>query len=91
MRHAEITWSVVCSVALHSQFDEGARPHCTRTNEDNASPHAIELSPSYFGEAYFKWPSTGLWNEITEHGCTFGVLCNFCRTFIIRPLSRTDV
>ena len=25
--HAEVTWSAVCSVASHSQFDEGARPH----------------------------------------------------------------
>ena len=27
MGHAEITWSTVCLVAPHSQFDEGARPH----------------------------------------------------------------
>ena len=27
MARAEITWSAVCSVALHWKFDEGARPH----------------------------------------------------------------
>ena len=25
--HADSTWSVVCSEAPHSQFNEGARPH----------------------------------------------------------------
>ena len=27
MEHGEITWSAVCMVAPHSQFDEGARPY----------------------------------------------------------------
>ena len=27
VRHCEMTWSAVCSVAPHSQFENGARPH----------------------------------------------------------------
>ena len=30
--HAISTWSAVCSEAPHSQFGEGAKPHCAWTN-----------------------------------------------------------
>ena len=42
--HAVSTWSVVCSEAPHSQFDEGARPHLCMDQWNCPTPVCRRLS-----------------------------------------------
>ena len=42
--HAEITWSVVCSVVPHSQFNKGVSPMCTWTNKNTQHRFGGNLS-----------------------------------------------
>ena len=42
--HAIRTWSAVCSVALHSQFGEGARPHLCMDEWNRPTPVLKRLS-----------------------------------------------
>ena len=44
MRHAIRTWSAVCSVAPHSQFGEGGRPHLCMDERNRPIPILKRLS-----------------------------------------------
>ena len=55
------TWSAVSSEAPHSQFGEGVRLFVHGQMESlNTSPQAIEINPSYSGQAHPNRPGTGL-------------------------------
>ena len=45
-----------------------------RMKTSNASPHAIELNPRCFEQAYSKGPRTGPRNENMKYGYTFSML-----------------
>ena len=87
--HAVSTWSAVCSEAPHSQFGEGARPHlCNGQMESpNTSPQAVELNPSYSGQAHPNRPGTGFGHESTEPESIFTVLRV---PFVICPFRSAD-
>ena len=77
------TWSAVCSIAPHSQFGEGARPHFVRGRMESRSTHpqAIELNPSCLGQAHFNRPDTAYEYESTDTGSTLtGTLCSIYNT-----------
>ena len=84
----EKTWSMVCSVVPHLQFDERVRPHLQMDEKmPNASMQKIELDPRCPGQTHFKGPRTAPGNENMEYGCTFKTLCT---PSIIHSLSHTD-
>ena len=44
MGHCEMMWSAVCSLAPHSQFVRGARPHLYMDEQKRPTPERIRLS-----------------------------------------------
>ena len=48
--HAVSTWSAICSKALHSQFDQGARPHLCMDEWNSLTPVRRRLTQASRGK-----------------------------------------
>ena len=92
MEHVIRTWSAVCLIAPHSQFDEIVQDEKIpfvrgQMKSPKTSPGAIELNSSCSGQAHSNRLDTSHKYENTEPRCTLTV---FCVPSIIRSLKSAD-
>ena len=79
--HCEIMWSAVCSVAPHSQFEKGARPHLYIGKRNRPTPERrrLSLTQAFLG----KLISKGLSLTLGMKAWSADVLCEYSMSHLV--------